>query len=186
MEWDEVFQTIYDQAPYRKDQETSSWMGLLLPVPWSNDEQLAALLKDGSPQPNPFTRIRSLLVQLEPLVVRNFSDFQAFELCVEYLEKMFWRETVVIEQAQKKPLQREATDLLIQSIAERDRDIAEALTRDWDRGRFPDAAAKREPVVDLEPQDQLLYQWERATAYSASLASHPNRFYQLMQAAKPQ
>ena len=183
VEWDEVFQTIYDQAPYRKDQETSSWMGLLLPVPWSNDEQLAALLKDGSPQPNPFTRIRSLLVQLEPLVVRNFSDFQAFELCVEYLEKMFWRETVVVEQAQKKPLQREATDLLIQSIAERDRDIAEALTRDWDRGRFPDAAAKREPVVDLEPQDQLLYQWNRATAYSASLASQPNRFYQLI---KPQ
>ena len=182
--WDEVFQTIYDQAPYRKDQETSSWMGLLLPLPWSNDEQLAAVLKAGSPQPNPFTRIRSLLVQLEPLVVRNFSDFQAFELCVEYLEKMFWREGVVLEQAQKRPLQREATDLLIQSIAERDRDIAEALTRDWDRGRFPDAAAKREPVVDLDPQDQLLYQWSRATAYSASLASQPGRFYQLLQAAK--
>ena len=25
VEWDEVFQTMYDQAPYRKDQETSSW-----------------------------------------------------------------------------------------------------------------------------------------------------------------
>jgi Glycosyl hydrolase family 20, catalytic domain len=184
--WDEVFQTIYDQAPYRKDQETSAWMGLLLPVPWSDDEQLTALLKKGSPQPNPFTRIRSLLVQLEPQVVRNFSDFQAFELCVEYLEKMFWRETVVIEQAQKRPLQREAADLLIQSIAERDRDIAGALTRDWDKGRFPDAAAKQEPVVDLEPQDQLLYQWNRAAAYSASLASQPNRFYQLIEAAKRQ
>jgi hypothetical protein len=161
-------------------------MGLLLPVPWSDDEQLAALLKNGSPRPNPFTRIRSLLVQLEPQVVRNFSDFQAFELCVEYLEKMFWRERVVVEQAQKRPLQREAADLLIQSIAERDRDIAEALTKDWDRGRFTDAAAKRESVVDLEPQDQLLYQWNRATAYSASLASQPNRFYQLIEAAKRQ
>jgi Glycosyl hydrolase family 20, catalytic domain len=183
--WDEVFQAIYDQAPYAKTRESTSWMGLVLPVPWSDDEQLAALLKNKSPRPNPFTRIRSQLVQLEPLVVKNFSDFQAFELCVEYLEKMFWREAVVIEQAASKPLQREATDLLIQSIAERDRDLAEALTRDWDRSRFPDAAAKREPVVDLEPKDQLLYQWERATAYSASLASHPDRFYQLIQAAKP-
>jgi hypothetical protein len=156
-----------------------------LPVPWSDDEQLAALLKDTSPRPNPFTRMRSLLVQLEPLVVSNYSDFQAFELCVEYLEKMFWREAVVIEQAGKKPLQREATDLLIQSIAERDQEIAEALTRDWDRGRFPDAAAKREAVVDLQPKDQLLYQWERATAYSASLVSRPSRFYQLIEAAKP-
>jgi hypothetical protein len=182
--WAEVFHTIYDTAPYMKDRETASWMGLLLPIPWSNDEQLAALLKDASPRPNPFTRIRSLLVQLEALVMKNLSDFQAFELCVTYLEKMFWREAVVIEQSVRKPLEREATDSLIQSIAERDRELAEALTKDWDRGRFPDSTAKLEPVFDLQPKDQLLFQWERATAYSASLASHPDRFYQLVQATK--
>ena len=183
--WDEVFHMIYDAAPYMKDRETASWMGLLLPVPWSNDEELTALLKDASPCPNPFTRIRSLLVQLEPLVVKNLSDFQAFGLCIEYLDRMFWREGVVIEQAARKPLERETTDLLIQSIAERDRELAEALTRDWDTGRFPDSAAKLEPVFDLQPKDQLLFQWERATAYSASLASHPDRFYQLVRMAKP-
>jgi hypothetical protein len=183
--WDEVFHMIYDAAPYMKDRETASWMGLLLPVPWSNDEELTALLKDASPCPNPFTRIRSLLVQLEPLVAKNLSDFQAFGLCIEYLDRMFWREGVVIEQAARKPLERETTDLLIQSIAERDRELAEALTRDWDTGRFPDSAAKLEPVFDLQPKDQLLFQWERATAYSASLASHPDRFYQLVRMAKP-
>jgi hypothetical protein len=183
--WDEVFHMIYDAAPYMKDRETASWMGLLLPVPWCNDEELTALLKDASPCPNPFTRIRSLLIQLEPLVVKNLSDFQAFGLCIEYLDRMFWREGVVIEQAARKPLERETTDLLIQSIAERDRELAEALTRDWDTGRFPDSAAKLEPVFDLQPKDQLLFQWERATAYSASLASHPDRFYQLVRMAKP-
>jgi Glycosyl hydrolase family 20, catalytic domain len=182
--WGEVFHMIYDAAPYMKDRETASWMGLLLPVPWSNDEELTALLKHAFPQPNPFTRIRSLLVQLEPLVVKHFSDFQAFELCIKYLERMFWREGAVIEQAARKPLEREATDLLIQSIAERDRDLAEALSRDWDAGRFPNSAAKLEPVFDLQPKDQLLFQWERATAYSASLASHPDRFYQLVRMAK--
>src|SRR5580704_338574 len=182
--WDEVFHMIYDAAPYMKDRETASWMGLLLPVPWCNDEELTALLKDASPCPNPFTRIRSLLIQLEPLVVKNLSDFQAFGLCIEYLDRMFWREGVVIEQAARKPLERETTDLLIQSIAERDRELAEALTRDWDTGRFPDSAAKLEPVFDLQPKDQLLFQWERATAYSASLASHPDRFYQLVRTAK--
>jgi hypothetical protein len=181
--WDEVFQMIYDSAPYMKDSETASWMGLLLPIPWSNDEQLSALLKDASPRPNPFTRIRSLLVQLEPQVIRNLADFQAFALCVEYLEKMFWREAVVIEQA-RKPLDREATNLLIQSIAERDRELAEALTRDWDKGRFADSAAKLEPVFGLQPKDQLLFQWERARTYSASLASHPDRFYHFIEVAK--
>jgi len=179
--WDEVFRLIYDAAPYMKDRETTTWMGLLLPVPWSNDEQLAAVLKDPSPRPNPFTRIRSLLVQLEPLVVKNYADFQAFELCVQYLERMFWREAVVIEQAAQKPLKREDADLLIQSIAQRDRELAEALTKDWDQGRFPNAEAKLEAVYGLEPKDQLLFQWKRATAYSSSLASNPDRFYRLIQ-----
>lgn len=178
--WDEVFQTIYAEAPYREDQESSSWMGLVLPVPWSDDQQLAAVLKEASPRANPFTHIRSQLVQLEPLVVTNLSDFQAFALSVEYLEKLFWRESVVAQHAQMKPLRREATDLLIQSIAERDQEMAEALTMDWNKSRFSDAEAKREPMVYLEPQDQLLYQWDRATAYSASLAINPNKFYQLM------
>ena len=181
--WDEVFHAIYDQAPYMKGRETSSWMGLLLPIPWSDDKQLSALLKDPSPPANPFPQIRSQLVQLEPLVMRNLSDFQSFALSVEYLERMFWRETVVINLAANKPVQREAADALIQTIAERDRALAEALTRDWNSSRFPDAAAKREPVVDLEPKDQLHYQWDLATAYSTSLASHPDRFYQLMQAS---
>jgi len=97
---------------------------------------------------------------------------------------MFWREAAVIEQASRKSLDREATDLLIQAIAERDRDLAEALTKDWDKGRFPDSAAKLEPVYDLRPKDQLLFQWKRAADYSATLASHPDRFYQLMQVAR--
>jgi hypothetical protein len=34
------------------------------------------------------------------------------------------------------------------------------------------------------PKDQLLFQWSRATTYSGSLASHPDRFYQLITLAK--
>ncbi len=183
--WGEVFQLTYDAAPYKKDREDTSWMGLTLRVPWSSDEELAAVLKSGSPPANPFIRIRSLLVQLEPLVMKNLADFQAFALCIDYLEKTFWRESVVIEQAAKKPLDRDLAALLMQGIAERDRDLAAALTADWDRGRFPDATAKLEAVYDLRPKDQLLYQWNRAAAYSAGLAGQPDRFQQLLQSAQP-
>jgi Glycosyl hydrolase family 20, catalytic domain len=183
--WDEVFQMIYEAAPYIKDKETASWMGFVLPIPWSSDEQLTSLLHDAALRRNPFIRIRSLLVELEPLVMKNYADFQAFELCIEYLEKMFWREAIIVEQAAKKPLQREATDLLIESIAKRDQELAEALTKDWDTGRFPDSAAKLGPVFDLQPKDQLLFQWEQATLYSASLANDPARFYELLRKANP-
>jgi hypothetical protein len=183
--WDEAFQLIYDDAPYAHDRESSSRMGLRLPIPWSNDEQLTAVLKGRSPSQNPFTRLRSLLVLLEPSVLKNLGDFQSFQLCVEYLEHMFWREAIVVEHTAKQPIARETADLLIQSIAERDQALAAALSRDWDKGRPPDSPAKSEPLFGFEPKDQLLFQVGRAMAYSGSLASHPDRFYQLIVGAKP-
>jgi hypothetical protein len=74
----------------------------------------------------------------------------------------------------------ETTDLLIQSIAQRDQALVEALSRDWDKGRFPDSAAKSEPVFDLRPKDQLLFEWVQAARYSTSLANHPERFHQIL------
>jgi hypothetical protein len=182
--WDEAFQLIYDDAPYVEDRESSTWMGLRLSIPWSNDEQLTTLIRDGSSRQNPFTRLRSLLVLLEPSVLKNLGDFQAFALSVEYLERMFWREAIIIEHAAKQPVARETADLLIQSIAQRDQALAEALSQDWDKGRPADSPAKSESVFGLAPKDQLLFQWKQATAYSASLASHPDRFYQLISRAK--
>jgi hypothetical protein len=181
-DWSQAFQIVYDAAP-SVEESAKAWMGLVLPVPWSNDRQLAAVLANQSPRPNPLTRLRSLLVQVEPLVIENLPDFQAFQLCAEYLERMFWRESMVVEQA-TKPLDRETASLSIQAIAERDAALAEALRKDWDQGRFPDSAASLEPVIDLAAKDQLLFQWERATAYSASLASHPDRFFHILSAAK--
>ena len=178
--WDEAFRLIYDYAPYVEDRESSSWMGLRLPIPWSDDGQLTALLRDRSPRQNPFTQLRGLLVLLEPSVLRNLADFHAFELCVEYLERMFWREMVVIEHAARRPVEREITDQLIKNIAERDQALAEALSRDWDKGRPADSPAKYEPLFGLAAKDQLLFQWRRATAYSASLASQPDRFHNLI------
>ena len=180
--WSEAFRIIYDAAPSVKE-AAEHWMGLVLPVPWADDQQLAACFADKSPRSNPFTRLRSLLVQVEPLVEKNLPDFQAFQLSAEYLEKMFWRQAVVAGHA-ARPLQREETDLLIHAIAERDHELAQVLSNDWDHGRFPNSAAKREPVTDLSPKDQLVFQWQRAAAYSASLASHPERFYQLLEAVR--
>jgi hypothetical protein len=91
---------------------------------------------------------------------------------------------VVIEHTAKQVIARETADLLIQSIAERDQALAEALSRDWDKGRPADSPTKSEPLFGLAPKDQLLFQWRRATAYSASLASHPDRFYQLIARTK--
>lgn len=180
-QWSEVFASLYSAAPYWPGGEAASWQGLTLPVPWSSDEQLTAVLRSGTPPQNPFTRLASLLVLLEPSVLTNLADFQAFALGVRYLERMFWREAVVMEQALQRPLDRAKAALLIQAIAARDQALAEALTSDWNTGRFADAPAASQPVVDLRPKDQMLFQWKQAAHYSASLAQNPDRFCSLLQ-----
>lgn len=183
-DWSEVFQIIYDAAPSVQEEPMPSPTKLSLRIPWSSEEQLAKALRTGSPKQNPFTRLRSLLVRLELQVLKNLADFQAFALCVEALERMLWRDAVVIEHAAKKPLGQESTTLLIQTIAERDQALADALSKDWNKGRFPDSPAKSELVFDLQPKDQLLFEWMQAAEYSASLASHPERFHSILVAAK--
>jgi len=182
--WSEVFQAIYDAAPSAAARQRSPAMGLRLTVPWRSDEELSALVKIESSEPNPFTRLSSQLAKLKPSIHKNLSDFQAFALCVECLESLFWREAV-IAQAARKMQHQEAASSLIQNIAERDRDLCEKLSRDWDRGRPPDSAAKLEPLFGMEPKDQLVLEWERASAYSSSLAQNPQRFYRILAANKP-
>ena len=178
--WREVFESLYGAAPYWTGGVATSRQGLTLPVPWSSDVDLAAVLKAPAPPLNPFTRLCSLLVLLEPSVLTNLPDFQAFALCIQYMERLFWREVVVIEQARQRPLDRARATLLIQAIAARDQTLADALTRDWEKGRFGDAAAASQPVINLEPKDQMLFQWKQAARYSGSLAENPDRFCRLL------
>ena len=180
--WAEAVDLIYDAAPGYGERTTITPLGLHLTTPWSNGAQLAAVLKDRSHRSNPFVRVRSLLVELEPAVLKNHADFQAFALSVECLEHLLWRDAVVVELAAKTPPDAEAPKLLIQAIADRDRELAGKLSKDWDTGRSPDSAAKRELVFDLQPKDQLLLQWNKAAEYSSSLAQQPSHFKELLQA----
>jgi hypothetical protein len=179
--WREVFDTLYSAAPRWPEGHAASSEGLTLRVPWSTDAQLTAAVRTADALQNPFTRLSSLLVLLEPSVLTNLSDFQAFALCIRYLERMFWRQNTVAELAAQRPLDRAKAGLLIQAIAARDRALADALASDWDTGRFADAPAASQPVFGLQPKDQMLFQWKAAARYSASLAKNPEHFCALLQ-----
>jgi hypothetical protein len=180
-QWSEVFEGLYRAAPYWPENASPPRQGLTLQVPWSSDEQLTAVIAAGVPPPNPFARLSSLLVLLEPSVLDNLSDFHAFALCIRYLEGIYWRETVVVEQALERKPDRAKATLLIQTIAEGDQSLADKLADDWDTGRFADAPAASQPVIHFLPKDQLLFQWKQAARYSRSLANSPERFFALLQ-----
>ena len=178
--WDEVFPLIYDYAPCVKDRETASWMSPPLRVPWSSDEELKAVMADTMDRPNPYAELLHLLASVEGTVSRNKADFESFKLCVEYLGTVVWRETAVVKPARVGVIDEKADRALIESIAERDRKMAEALDKDWDDGRPAESPGKSEPVFYFRPKDALLYQWRRAAAYSTSLAADPERYFRLV------
>jgi hypothetical protein len=177
--WDQVFTTLYNAAPHSQEARTAARVGLDLPVPWSNDAQLLAVWSDRTPRLNPFTEVLALLVSLEASVLAHLQDFQSLRLCVAYLEAMFWREEILVQQATRQPLDQAMASTLIETIAARDAELAAKLSADWDRGRFADSPATSELLFGLEPRDQLLYQWNQAAKYSASLATQPDRFLAL-------
>jgi hypothetical protein len=181
--WSEAFQLLYDAAPGFGAHAPSAGLGLHMPVPWRTDADLQASLKKRSPGSNSFARLHGLLTSLGSSVHANHSDFQAFALSVEYLEGVFWRESVILEQAGKGPIDRAAAAALIREIAERDHRLAAALSKDWDDGRFPEFSAMTKPLFGMQPKDQLVFQFTRAAEYSGSLSKHPDRFFQLLESS---
>lgn len=180
--WSEMFDLLYDATPVWGEHGTGSPLGMQLVVPYSDEAHLTAVLKNRKPRANPFPRVRGLLAMVEASVVRNRADFQSLALSVEYLDALYWRENAMVEQA-GKPMDAKTSAELVSAIAERDRRLAEALDADWDAGRFADSAEKSAPVFGFGPKDDLLCQWTRAAAFTASLAAQPERFYQLLRDA---
>jgi hypothetical protein len=183
-DWTEAFRLIYDAAPGFGEHGQSTESGLYMPVPWSTDGELHTSLRKPAPASNPFTRLHALLSSLRSSVHANDSDFQAFTLSVEYLERVFWRESVIPEHAGKSPFARTDAVALIQEIASRDHQLATALSKNWDDGRFPDNSEKTKPLFGMEPKDQLVFQFTKASAYSASLAQNPDRFLRLLESSR--
>jgi Glycosyl hydrolase family 20, catalytic domain len=182
-DWSKAFRLIYDSAPVFVENAPLTGLGLHLPVPWSSDAELQASLKKHTPDSDPFSTLHGLLASLGSSVRAHHSDFQAFALSVEYLEVLFWRESVIQEQARKNPVDRAAATALILEIQERDHKLAAALSKDWDDGRFPDSLAKTKPLFGMQPKDQLVFQFKRAEAYSTSLSLHPDHFFQLLESS---
>jgi hypothetical protein len=181
--WARAFALLYDAAPLYGDAAKQLPLSLRLPVPFSSQEELRAVLREKAQPANPYPRLRELLTEVEPAVKRNAADFRALQLSVNYLDVLFWRQNVIKERAAKKAIDREGAQQLMRSIADRDRALLDELNKDWDSGRPSDSPAKLAPLYGMAPKDQLLFQWGKASAFSSELAQHPAQFEALLKSA---
>ncbi len=173
--WSDIFTTLYEITPNRRSC-SPVWMRPVLPVPWRNDEGLKAAARSGMLNAPPFRRVLSQLVFSEARVRDHFDDFLTFRLSVEYLEHIFWRITVVVQEAANPQRTAGSAAALVQTIAERDQRLLEKLDASWNKGRARDAVARTRPVFDFGPGDQLLYTFHQAATFSRQLARDPERF----------
>ncbi len=180
--WSDVFTTLYEITPNRASC-SPRWMRPVLPVPWRSDDDLKAAANSGTLNAPPFRRLLSQLVFSEAQVRDHLDDFLTFRLSVEYMEHVFWRITVLAEEAAKPQRTPEAAAALIRTIAERDQRLLEKLDVSWNKGRAADAQAKTGTVFDFRPGDQLLYTFQQAAAFSKQLASDPDQFSRLLAAS---
>jgi Glycosyl hydrolase family 20, catalytic domain len=180
--WSDIFTTLYEITPNRESC-SPRWMRPVLPVPWRSDDELKAAANSGTLNAPPFRRLLSQLVFSEAQVRDNLDDFLTFRLSVEYMEHVFWRITVLAEEAAKLQRTPESAAALIRTIAERDQRLLEKLDVSWNKGRAADAQAKTGTVFDFRPGDQLLFTFQQAAAFSRQLASDPKHFARLLAAS---
>jgi hypothetical protein len=179
--WSDVFTTLYEITPNRESC-SPRWMRPVLPVPWRSDDELKAAAQSGMLNAPPFRRLLSQLVFSEAQVRDNLDDFLTFRLSVEYLEHLFWRISVLVEEAARPGRTPESSSALIRTIAERDQRLLEKLDASWNQGRASDASAKTEEGFDFGPNDQLVYTFQQAATFSQQLARDPERFARLLAA----
>ena len=177
--WADIFQTYYDNTPQRRSC-SSGRQGPLLQAPWASDDDLRRVFVAQPVTAPPFTRLLSQMAMVEPAVRKHYEDFRAFRLSAEYLEQVFWRDGAIVEAAGKIAHPEDAQPLL-ETIAQRDRRIYDALDREWNQGRAPNSPMKTEQLDSLRPEDQLLMRFHQATDYSTRLAEHPDHLHEVVE-----
>ena len=172
--WADVFNTLYDAVPPRA-RCSPEWMAPFQPVVWRNEAELLAAKSAHTPR-HPFARLRTQIAVCAAQVSENQEDFAALALTVEYLEHIHRRQAAVPEAAAEP----ERAEAIIQEIAGRDRQMLDALDAEWERGRFVDSPARSGLLTTLSLEDQALLNLKEAAAFSAALASAPERFRALL------
>ena len=181
--WVDVFRSLYDLAP--RASLDPGYPGPAMPIPWSNEDGLTKAVGDHTSRIPPFTRLLGQMKICQSGVKRNFADFQALQLSVEYIENTYWRH-VTPGLESRGNLTRESAVDLIRTIAERDRQLVDSLNAEWNRGRFPDAPHLTHDMRALSDndtplgQEQLLFNMREAAKFSSQLAVDPERFYQIL------
>jgi len=181
--WADIFRSYYDITPSRKRCAPDSTLPKL-PVPWHNDQELVSVMEGGAISIPPFMRVLSQLDLCEPLVRKNFQDLKSFRLSLEYLGEIFWRNSVLAQEASNPKADKESAAVLIRAIADRDRRLLDALEADWDQGRPSDSPIKSQ--IAYQPEDRLVSRFAEAASFSNELANNPDRFSALLSKAKTQ
>jgi hypothetical protein len=170
------FELFYDIAPHQSVYGGSQ--GYVLPVPWSNQQQLRATIQAGSTEAPPLTGLIRRISACEGFVRKNFRDLAAFRLQPSTLSIYSggipsWSWKPKTRCGQLSPARR-----LSRPLPNGPAVAASARNRlgHWEAERFSNQVR----AYNVNPPDQLLFRFREAASYSMQLARNPEVFSHLL------
>ncbi len=147
-------------------------------TPWKNEETLlkALALPDNSIPAEETACLLQLLESCSKNVRKNYSDFSAFKISLEYYENIYSR-IVLMQKATDNNIAE-----TIQKISRKDQRILNKLEKMWDNTRNPASVMKRQYALHTSDGQQILPEMYDAANYSKQLT--PQQLKKIVQKIK--
>lgn len=155
-----------------------------MPAMWRDAQSLEHVLRQQRIDVPPYATLGKQLTQCRSKVRCNLADFDALRLSVRYLDHLFWRAAAVQSLLPDgDEIDAAGAGEMIAQIAQRDRELCDALIDDWNQARPADDWRLAMQPDAPNAADHLLANVAAAAEFSHELAQEPSRLLAMLAAA---
>jgi len=160
--WGKIYKQIYEKAPQSFCAVNDSTKFF----PWSCDQDVKDILEKNTPLKNPFSEIKSLLLNYKDRIKKNKGDFNEFLLTIEFLEYNYIRQNQLLAFANSKKTDMVSITNYLTKVALGDHNFIEKINAAWNQGR-------RSKASEAQKYKDYMMSIYMASNYSKKLSENP-------------
>lgn len=173
VDWDEGWKRIYHVAYERAPQSFCAQNDSLRLLPWSDREDIKAILARNVPLENPFVEIKDLLFHYQHRIKRNKADFDDLRLSIQFLEYICNRQNNLLAFADARKTDIKSIETYLDRTSAEDSLFISRINSAWRRGR------RSEPGEKKTEKDYMM-SFYLASEYSKKLRDHPVELLEIL------
>jgi len=160
--WGKIYKQIYEKAPQSFCAVNDSTKFF----PWPCDQDVKDILEKNTPLKNPFSEIKSLLLNYKDRIKKNKGDFNEFLLTIEFLEYNYIRQNQLLAFANSKKTDMVSITNYLTKVALGDHNFIEKINAAWNQGR-------RSKASEAQKYKDYMMSIYMASNYSKKLSENP-------------